>query len=194
MVNHKTKSRPQTCRGRRVSVKLVKEIMESPKMSLNVGAQTAQHQPSLKSEVSSSLPSFIVAICKIKFTLETTKKMKKCEQPEAQVPHCHCKLPLSMNLVQNLQQLEVSFTTATSDNLMPDLATAQIRLSWNNNTMNSNGQTKTRFLQKEMLMSQNHITITPLGRKEGPSKKDCSVPPDVARTTISGNVHLSVVP
>lgn len=40
-------------------------------------------QPSLRSDVSSSLPFFILAICEIKFTLKTGKEMKKCEQREA---------------------------------------------------------------------------------------------------------------
>lgn len=74
-----TKSRVQTCRGRTASVEVRKEIMESLKMSLNMGAQTAQHQTSLRSDVSSFPPLFIMAICKIKSTLKTGKKMKKCE-------------------------------------------------------------------------------------------------------------------
>lgn len=82
-----------------MSVRVMKEIMESLQMSPNVGAQTAQHQPSLRSDVSSSLPFFIRAICEIKFALKTGKEMKKYEQPEAPVPHCHCKLPLRMDLI-----------------------------------------------------------------------------------------------
>lgn len=70
------------------------------------------------------LPSFIEATYEVKFTLKTGKEIKKCEQLEAQIPHCHYEFPLRMGLVQNLQQLEVSFTMATSDSLMPDLATA----------------------------------------------------------------------
>lgn len=52
-----------------------------------------------RSDVSSSLPFFIVAIYKIRFSLKTGKEMKKSEQPEDQVPYCHCKLPLRMDLV-----------------------------------------------------------------------------------------------
>lgn len=123
MATQKTKNRPQTSRDRRLAAKLMEEIMESLRMPPKVEAQRAQHQPSPKSDISSSL-SFIEATYEVKFTLKTGKKMKKCEQPEAQIPHCHYELPLRMGLVQNLQQLEVSFTMATSDSLMPDLATA----------------------------------------------------------------------
>lgn len=45
------------------------------------------------------LPSLIKDIYEVKFTLKTGKETKKCEQPEAQVPHCHHELPLRMDLV-----------------------------------------------------------------------------------------------
>lgn len=45
------------------------------------------------------LPSFMKPTYEVKFTLKTGKEIKKCEQLEAQVPHCHHELPLRMDLV-----------------------------------------------------------------------------------------------
>lgn len=45
------------------------------------------------------LPSFMEPTYEVKFTLKIGKEMKECEQPEAQVPHCHHELPLRVDLV-----------------------------------------------------------------------------------------------